>query len=587
MFIPALLLGGLILMAGGGGKKRRRPTPTPNGEEPDEAIVREPTAEEAEALTFCEMEGGTGLAMETPEGVTYFVCSWPDGRMVEAGAYFRGEAVPECPVNMLYDTEAGTCVPAPEDVDDNGCPAGFQWDEAAGNCVSIGEAWPPHPDDPNFQICMGSLLGAWAPWTDVHYNLSPAVAENAYLIMRNAVEEGWGGYTTVESLADLGMVHVAPQCDWVALRNYVIAYKEQVGMPPGNPDDVEAADAVYVSVLLLAERAVADADIPAGGFDQEGDPGLNAVPTGDVFPECPPNYFYDALHDVCCPDGFFWDVEDQMCRPFDMGYGGIRGDAGNLAGYGGLPSGYGGAGGKPAPGSKPKPLPEACPSGWYYDFGLGHCVKWGSYPGIRCPDGTQWDPQALVCQPGKVPPKPMIPQAGKLPTPSIPQAGTIYAPMEIASVTIYAENVGKNISPTGWSYTLHVFGKNMGGVHWAIINQIEAEVLHASPTKVVLGTNYKPHHMLDVISGEGQTEKHAGYKIEWAKWIYPKRGPTKVAAKPRPTHARPGAWRGKAKIKSKKKKPQLSTKAHRVDSIRMGFAGGCGGRRGHCGVRPR
>lgn len=333
MFIPALLIGSLLLMAGGAGKKRRRPTPEP-------LPVREPTPEEAEAITYCEMEGGTASVMQTPEGEMYFICSWPDGRMVEAAAYHRGEAVPECPVEMMYDPTTMTCVPIEGPV----CPPGSEWSEVDGACVAIGAPWPPPVDDSNFEICMGAILAAWAPLAPDTYNLAPAVANNVFIMMLQALEEEWEGYNTPEVLADFGMVHVAPECDWVALQEYVKNYQDQVGMTPGTPEDMARLNEVYASVVSLAWDAFASAGnggltwvpteppppiIPGVGPDP--DAGLDPD-VGGVFLNCPPNYFYDALHGVCCPDGFFWDVEDQMCRPSKHsrdphGFAGRRGRA--------------------------------------------------------------------------------------------------------------------------------------------------------------------------------------------------------------------------------------------------------------------
>ncbi len=321
MFIPALLIGGLLLMAGGGGKKRRRPTPTP-GPTPEPGPAREPTAEEAEAIMYCEMEGGEASVMETPDGESYFICIFPDGRMVEAGAFHRGEAFPECPVEMVYDPETETCVLAGEVPS---CPEGSTWDEVEGACVIIGEAWPPSPDDPNFQMCMGGLLAAWARYTDVYYNLAPAVAQNTYQLMRQAAEEAWAGYSNYEALADFGMVHVVPQCDWYAMREYVKDYINEVGIGPGSPDDLERAEEVYESVVALAKEVIADVGVKEPAFQPTSDPGLNPD-QGGIYPKCPTSYFYDALHEVCCPEGFYWNVEDQLCRP--LGYGGQRHIAG-------------------------------------------------------------------------------------------------------------------------------------------------------------------------------------------------------------------------------------------------------------------
>ena len=344
MFIPALLIGGLLLMAGGGGKKRRRPTPAPGpngGPGP-----REPTAEEAEAITFCEMEGGEATVMQTPDGTVYYVCTFPDGTAVEALAFHRGDAVPTCPTEMLWDPETQTCV-LPSGVV---CPEGSHWDETEGACVTIGTAWPPVPDDPNFEICMGSVLAAWSPFTLDNYNLAPAVAENVYLLMSQAVEEGWVGYETPEALADFGMVHVAPECDLPALRAYAQQYQAEFGMPPGAPEDLARVREVYDSLVALAEEVIAvtgngswdpyvEPDPTHGlGGQYQDDPGLKPD-HGGINPICPPNYFYDALHEVCCPDGWHWNTDEQMCRP--PGYSGL--------GFGGrgIESGYLGRGKKP------------------------------------------------------------------------------------------------------------------------------------------------------------------------------------------------------------------------------------------------
>jgi putative hemolysin len=219
MFVPALLIGGLLLLAGGG-KKPRRPTssPGPNGG----PGPRQPTAEEAEAITFCEMEGGGAVLMEAPDGVSYFICQFPDGRMVEAGAFYRGDAAPECPSEMMWDPATGTCVLPPGPMD---CPPGSHWDEAVGNCVIVGDPWTDPGTDPG--------------WAEPEHGL---------------------------------------------------------------------------------------------GAETNQDPGVEPDHSGD-FPSCPNNYFYDALHDVCCPDGWYWNVDEQMCRP--PGYGGL----GRRRGFAGKPQG--------------------------------------------------------------------------------------------------------------------------------------------------------------------------------------------------------------------------------------------------------
>ena len=316
MLIPVILIGGLLVMAGGAPKKkRRRPTPEP-------PPVREPTPEEAEAITYCEMEGGTASAVQTPDGQTYFVCTWPDGQMAEVVGYHRGEISPACPIDMVYDVETQKCISTGGQV----CPPGSTWSEAEGACVAIGDAWPPPADDPNFQLCMGAILAAWSPYTLNNYNLAPAVADNLFVLMSQVVEEDWEGYNTPEALADFGMVHIAPECDWVAMQEYVESYRDAVGMLTGAPEDMQRIEEVYASAMQLAHEVLASTVGPDVGFDptepKEPDVGINPD-YGGIFPKCPPNYFYDALHGVCCPDGFFWNVEDQMCRP--LGYGGFAG----------------------------------------------------------------------------------------------------------------------------------------------------------------------------------------------------------------------------------------------------------------------
>jgi len=37
-----------------------------------------------------------------------------------------------------------------------------------------------------------------------------------------------------------------------------------------------------------------------------------------VPPECPPGYFYDALHGVCCPDGYAYDPQADTCKPIQF-----------------------------------------------------------------------------------------------------------------------------------------------------------------------------------------------------------------------------------------------------------------------------
>jgi putative hemolysin len=49
---------------------------------------------DAEAITFCEMEGGT---VEPRHGGFTLMCVFPDGREVDARAFFSGEAVPAFP----------------------------------------------------------------------------------------------------------------------------------------------------------------------------------------------------------------------------------------------------------------------------------------------------------------------------------------------------------------------------------------------------------------------------------------------------------------------------------------------------------
>lgn len=100
----------------------------------------------------------------------------------------------------------------------------------------------------------------------------------------------------------------------------------------------------------------------------------------------------------------------------------------------------------------------------------------------------------------------------------------------ISGVTIYAVNVGANLSPTGWGYTLHVFGEGLEGAAYALIDGDDVQVLHASPTKVTLGTNYKPAGGLELVLGKWPTTTLISFKIEWAKWVYPKRGPTGLTA---------------------------------------------------------
>jgi putative hemolysin len=293
MLIPVLVVGGLLLMAGGAGAKGKRRAPTP-GPTPT------PTTEEAEAIIFCESEGGATAPMEDANGNVYFICTFGDGRMVDAMAYYRGEAAPSCPVEMTFDPETQTC-------------------------VLTGAPIEP-PVDPNFEVCMGALLEAWIPLT-AHLNIPLAVATNLYTIMRMAAEDEWAPYTTPEALADFGMVHVVPECDWLALRQYVREYTLEYGVVPGHPDDVQKGTEVYTSVLQIAQQALKDASI---GFDVHPAPPKPDIhqqpgpqpPKPNIQKKCPPNYFYDALHDVCCPDGFFWHVGDQMCRP--EGYGGRR-----------------------------------------------------------------------------------------------------------------------------------------------------------------------------------------------------------------------------------------------------------------------
>lgn len=293
MFIPVLVLGGLLLMAGGAAGKKHRPSPTP---------TPQPSPEEAEAITFCQAHGGTVSVMEDAQGSSFFMCSFPDGRMVEAEAFARGEAEPTCPLEMMYDPTTERCVP----IDQTGPQ--------------------PEPGDPNFEICMGAILAAWAPYTEEHYNLAPAVADNVYLVMRNAAEEAWAHYKHPEALADLGMTYVVPECDFIEFSAYIGDYEDQHGISPAPDEDMDRADEVYASVLAIAEEAMEDAEIPPDFHQGESqnqldDQGIEPD-QGGISPRCPPNYFYDALHDVCCPDGFYWNVEDQTCRP--MGFGGLH-----------------------------------------------------------------------------------------------------------------------------------------------------------------------------------------------------------------------------------------------------------------------
>lgn len=293
MLIPALLIGGLLLMAGGGGAKGKRRTPTP-GPTPT------PTAEEAQAIVFCESEGGSTASMEDAAGNIHFVCTFPNGRMVDAMAYYHGEASPECPIEMVFDPQTQTCVPAGE--------------------IEL-------PVDPNYEICLGALLAAWVP-TENYLNIPIEVAVNVYAIMFEGAKDEWAPYHTPEALADFGMTYVVPECDWIALREYTRQYMlESGGVLPGAPEDIQKGNEVYESVFTIAKKALADASIdfdvqpapPTPDIHQQPGP---PPPKPKIQKKCPPNYFYDALHDVCCPDGFFWHVGDQMCRP--EGYSGRR-----------------------------------------------------------------------------------------------------------------------------------------------------------------------------------------------------------------------------------------------------------------------
>jgi hypothetical protein len=66
-------------------------------------VVEEPSAppEISEEQTFCEMEGGT-----YQEGL----CVFPDGSTVEAGAFMRGEAVPQLPGSAPPTTVPGESI---------------------------------------------------------------------------------------------------------------------------------------------------------------------------------------------------------------------------------------------------------------------------------------------------------------------------------------------------------------------------------------------------------------------------------------------------------------------------------------------
>lgn len=47
-------------------------------------------------------------------------------------------------------------------------------------------------------------------------------------------------------------------------------------------------------------------------------PGQQEPTPGFVPPDCPPGYFYDALHGVCCPDGYAYDPQADTCKPIQF-----------------------------------------------------------------------------------------------------------------------------------------------------------------------------------------------------------------------------------------------------------------------------
>lgn len=303
--LPVLLVGGLVLFSG------MKPSPKKTGKQRPLPPLEEPTPELEEAVAFCQSQGGEVVDYETTDGEIVAVCAFPDGRMAEALAYYRGEAAPDCPVGMLFDQTTGECVPA---------------------------GGPDVPDSPDealqFVMCTSLYTQAWRPWTPESYALDPAVAANLSLIMygqAKRAEENNKGYSRPEPLADLGMTHVVPQCDWVAYRGEVAYYQDQ-GMPlPMTEAEANKVDEIFESVVGLAKEVLEmvwlEAEQSPG---QQG--GMAQTPQqqqqqqgGGMHPNqalCPVGYFYDALHDVCCPDGFYWNVDEQTCRP--MGYAGTR-----------------------------------------------------------------------------------------------------------------------------------------------------------------------------------------------------------------------------------------------------------------------
>lgn len=218
MFIPALIVGGLLLFAVGATTKRRTGRP---------ASVRAPTEQEAVAIGFCAEHGGMAVPMETDTGDVFFVCQFPDGRVAEVVEFMEG-VEPVCPLNMLVDPETGACIPSTE---------GPSVDDILG--------------DPEFQICTSTLVDAWREPEPGSYNLDAAVAANIRVIFETLLEDE---PLTPDDLFLVGMTHVSPECDFGAY-DALFGYMVEAGAIP--PDVQAAVTDIVTSVASIVNEFVA------------------------------------------------------------------------------------------------------------------------------------------------------------------------------------------------------------------------------------------------------------------------------------------------------------------------------------------
>lgn len=204
----------------------------------------------------------------------------------------------------------GSTPNAPLPNDPSVCPAGLQYSNIRGECVfgsatGVAGEVAATEEDVKLDACFVALAEQYYHNTYTISIEDQAMMETEMMDMYSAA---WAKYRTPAALADSLMHKLLPVCEWSAMKARAKTW---------SGGDTASFSPTYAKVLamyqIIADMANRVISVGTSGSGAP-EPGLSpdSVPVSDL---CPPNYFYDALHEVCCPDGYYFDVQANTCRP--------------------------------------------------------------------------------------------------------------------------------------------------------------------------------------------------------------------------------------------------------------------------------